>query len=82
MRAQVVTMVMRALYNDPSVNLPPVLPGFSGTLGMFDPVHGLTMLHAEYLGLGGFQGFGPGWDPWAPATRGEVAQILYTMTVS
>ena len=82
-RAQLVTMIMRALYNDPSVSLPPVPTGFTGTLGMFDPVHGPTMLHAESLGLlGGLQGFGPGWDPWAPATRGEVAQILYTMSMS
>jgi hypothetical protein len=82
-RAQVVTMIMRALYNDPSVSLPPVPPGFSGSLGMFDPVHGPTMRHAEYVGLlGGIQGFGSGWDPWALANRGEVAQILYTMMVS
>ena len=27
--------------------------------------------------LDGVVGFGPGWDPWAPATRAEVAQIIW-----
>ena len=45
---------------------------------MFDPEHGFNMRMAEWLGcLDGVAGFGPGWDPWAPATRAEVAQIIW-----
>jgi hypothetical protein len=76
-RAQVVTMAMRGAIGWWPVQL--VLPplGWTGTLGMFDPVHGPTMRMAEWYGcLEGVAGFGPGWDPWAPATRAEVAQII------
>ena len=52
--------------------------GWTGTLGMFDPEHGPNRIRAEWLGcLDGVVGFGPGWDPWAPATRAEVAQIIW-----
>jgi len=76
-RAQVVTMAMRAMTNAPNAQLPTPPPGYTGTLGNFDRVHAPAMRMAEYLGiLDGLVGFGKGWDPWAPATRAEVAQIL------
>ena len=32
--------------------------------------------------LAGIPGYGEGWNPWAPATRGEVAQLLFnTLTL-
>jgi hypothetical protein len=79
-RAQLVTMVVRAATNlKPGVlSSPP--SGYVGTLGNFDPTHGPTMESAEFSGLlAGLQGFGPGWNPWADATRGEVAQILHNL---
>jgi hypothetical protein len=46
-------------------------------MGDFDADHGPTLRIAEYNGLlDGLQGYGPDWDPWAGATRGEAAQIL------
>ncbi|MHB0979550.1 MAG: S-layer homology domain-containing protein [Thermoleophilia bacterium] len=74
-RAQVVTMVVRA--GGSGVLDVPDPAFFVPTLGNFSEQHAVPMLIAEYNGLlQGLQGFGPGWDPWAPATRAEVAQIL------
>ena len=56
----------------------PLPAGYTGTLGMFDPTHGPNMAYAEYNGiLEDVVGFGPGWNPWLPASRAEVAQMLY-----
>jgi len=53
---------------------------FTGTLGTFDATHGPFMRAAQAAGLlDGLTGFGPDWDPWAPASRGEVAQILWNL---
>ncbi len=50
---------------------------FQGSLGGFSTTHAKNARYAEYHGLtADLVGFGPGWDPWAPATRGEVAQVL------
>ena len=79
-RAQVVTMVVRAARSlDPGrLAAPPA--GYTGTLGDFSPAHAENMAWAEYNGLlEGLQGFGPGWDPWQKATRGEVAQVLWAL---
>ena len=77
-RAQVVTMAMRGATGWWPVQLVVPPQGWTGTLGMFDPEHGPNMRMAEWLGcLDGVVGFGPGWDPWAPATRAEVAQIIW-----
>lgn len=80
-RAQVVTMIVRAAENvwPGALEAPPT--DFVGELASFaDPTHGPTMRSAEYNGLTeGLSGFGPGWDPWRPATRGEVAQILWNL---
>ena len=48
--------------------------------GFDDPAHGDDMRQAEFNGL--LRGIDvAGWDPWAPATRGELAQILRNLPV-
>jgi hypothetical protein len=77
-RAQIVTMVVRAAHSlyPASLSAPP--SGFVGTLGEFSPDHADNMRIAEANGLlEGVVGFGPGWNPWSPASRGEVCQILH-----
>ena len=79
-RAQVITMIMRSIFNDPTAQLPALPADFHSTLGNFHPIHGETMRWAEYLNfMDGIQGFGPDWNPWAPATRGEVAWWLVNL---
>ena len=79
-RAQVVTMIVRACGTlQPGLLVAPP-PGFGGTLGNFDPIHGPNMRQAEFSGLlAGLVGFGSGWNPFAPASRGEVAQLLHNL---
>jgi S-layer homology domain len=78
-RAQVVTMVVRALENLRPGTLDDPPPGY-GTLGDFSPDHAANMTKAEYGGLlAGLQGFGSAWNPWQNPTRGEVAQLLWNM---
>lgn len=77
-RAQVLTMVVRAA----QTLLPGLLSsppdGFGGTIRPFDPAHDANVQIAEYNGLlAGIADLGPGWDPWAPCTRGEASQVLY-----
>jgi len=76
-RAQLVTMAVKALRTlDPSSLAEPPA-GFIAAVGSFNPSHDESMRVAEYNGLlEGIQGYGASWDPWAAATRGEVAQIL------
>jgi hypothetical protein len=46
----------------------------------FSAIHDLNLAIAEYKGLLKLLvGYGTNWDPWAPATRAEVAQILYDL---
>lgn len=80
-RAQLVTMVVRAAYAlkpGAMVDLP---VGYTGTLtGFASPDHTLNMRAAEHNGLlTHLQGFGPSWNPWAPATRAEAAQIMWNL---
>jgi hypothetical protein len=77
-RAQVVTMVVRALDElKPGILMTPPAD-YAGSLGDFDQTHYPSMRLAEYNGLlVGIQQFGPAWDPWTKATRGEVAQMLW-----
>jgi len=78
-RAQVVTMVVRALEaRDPSLLSPPPV-GFIGAWGVsFSPVHGPNARIAEANGLlDGLPLAGAANDPWAPMPRGEVAQVLW-----
>jgi hypothetical protein len=79
-RAQAVTMIVRAVQRlrGDAFGQPP--SGY-GTLGDFDATHSANMRAAEFNGLlAGLQDFGPVWDPWATATRGECAQILWNVT--
>ncbi len=89
-RAQAVTMLVRAaravkpgifdgqtgltgLEYQPYVRL-------SGSLGDFSSVHAENMRVAEQSGLlEKIVGFGPSWDPWAPMTRGEAAQLIVNL---
>ena len=75
-RAQLVTLAVRAAAVMSVGELS--APGdFVGALGNFDPAHAEAMRVAEYHGLlRGIAGFGPGWDPWRPATREEAAVVL------
>lgn len=78
-RAQMVSMVVRGA--SPGVLIYPPRD-YVPTLGNFSENHAWNMALAECSGLlAGLQGFGPKWDPWAPASRGEVAQILSNLRV-
>lgn len=60
------------------VPLPAVTSGRVEHLTFNDPTHGGYMRQADYLGiLDGIVGIGSVWNPWAPATRAEVAEILW-----
>jgi hypothetical protein len=79
-RAQVVTMIVRAAENLRPGALNDPSSGYSGVIPPFSDIHSPNMRIAEYNGLlEGLQGFGPGWDPWEKATRGEVAQMLWNL---
>ncbi len=70
-RAQLITMVARAagLAEPPLEYEPP--------FGDFEPTHYPWTRKAAYAGLlDGLEGMGPGFDFLAPATRGEVAEVL------
>jgi hypothetical protein len=78
-RAQLVTLAVRAVQElrQPSL-LSPGEGWMTYTLGDFDPTHAPSMSLAERNGLlDGVVGFGKSWNPWAPATRGEAAQVLW-----
>ena len=80
-RAQVVTMIVRAAMDvlPPGLlNTPP--DDYAGSLPDFTGVHAENLRVAEYNGLlDGLQGFGPSWNPYMPATRGETSQLLANM---
>ena len=78
-RAQVITMVVRALQTlHPGVLSPPSA-GFTNAWGIsFSGIHGPNALLAEANGLlAGLPLIGAANDPWAPMPRGEVAQVLW-----
>jgi hypothetical protein len=73
-RAQLITMVARAanLAEPPVSYMPP--------FGDFSVDHYPWARKAAFAGfLNGLQGIGPGYGFWAPATRGEVCQLLYNL---
>ncbi len=80
-RAQLLTMVVRAADRLKPGALAATPPGYQGSLPTFDDqTHAANLRKAEHNGLlVGLEGFGAGWDPWAPATRGEVAQVLHSL---
>ena len=70
-RAQLITMVARAA----DLAAPP--SSYRPSFGSFDPTHYPWARKAAYAGLlDGLQGMGPSFDFFAPATRGEVAEVL------
>jgi hypothetical protein len=73
-RAQLITMVGRAAgLADPPAEYSPPFADFSDT-------HYPWARRAAYAGLlDGLQGIGPDYDFWAPATRGEVSAILFSL---
>ena len=82
-RAQVITMVVRAADNLRAGTLQPVPAGWIGVLPVGDPAHGGNIAKAEYSGLlasiVGPSGTLAGWDTYGKATRGEVAHILWNL---
>ena len=80
-RAQMATMVVRALQVlDPGGLVVPE-DGSLSALGDIGDDHTRAMSIAEASGLlAGIDGYGPTWNAWAPATRGEVAQILCNLS--
>ncbi|MHB9149135.1 MAG: S-layer homology domain-containing protein [Thermoleophilia bacterium] len=80
-RAQLLTMVVRAANRLRPDMLAPPPGGYAGSLPNFvDLDHAANLRTAEYNGLlAGLVDFGAAWDPWAPATRGEVAQVLHNL---
>jgi hypothetical protein len=70
-RAQLITVAARAA----GLAEPPA--GYSPSFGRFDVTHYPWARKAAYAGLlDGLQGVGPGFAFFAPATRGEVAEVL------
>lgn len=80
-RAQVVSMMVRGAESRwPGALTRPEAGEAASTLGAFDPSHADNMWTAEYNGiLAGVEGFSPSWDPWLPASRGEMAQMLWNL---
>lgn len=78
LRAQVVTMIVRAAQNElPAGTLATPPAGYTGTVPDFGGVHAPNVRVAEFNGLlSGLVGLGASWDPFKPASRGEVAQML------
>lgn len=77
-RAQMITTVIRAVQalHPNALATPP--EWFQAGVGPFSEDHYPYLRVAEHNGLlDGLLGYGPGWDPWAAATRGEVADILW-----
>lgn len=83
-RAQVITMVVRAA-QEYTNGLSAPDAAYYGGWGLFrtfrDPTHGYNAHLAEFNGLlTGIQGSGDvSWWAYQPATRGEVAQILWNL---
>jgi hypothetical protein len=78
-RAQVMTMVVRAAKVFALGHLEKIPTGWTGQLsGFTDPTHGANAHLAECNGL--LEGIDlTGWNAWSPATRGEMAQMLFNL---
>jgi len=81
-RAQAVTMVCRGVQKlYPGILASPPA-GYTGSLGDFSSTHQTAMRVLEFNGvLIHLEGFGPSWDPWASASRAELAEILWRVMV-
>ena len=78
-RGQMITMVVRAADQVFPGLLDDAPAGF-GSLGTKGAEQSLAAGKAEYNQLlAGLIDFGSGWDYWTPATRGEVAQVLWRL---
>jgi hypothetical protein len=77
-RAQLLTIVVRAAqqFKPAALQEPPA--GWHGVLAADDPTHGANIARAEYSGLLGGIDLGT-FAVWGKATRGEIAQILWTL---
>lgn len=80
-RAQLATLIVRAadtlniellhIWDRDTVQSP---------MAQFDRTHGPNVAVSQFAGLwNGVASYKPGWDPWAPATRGEAAQVLWNL---
>lgn len=79
-RAQVVTMVVRAVQQQAPGFLATPPAGYQSVLGEFAPTHGASLRIAQFNGLtANLVGYGPMWDAWAPASRAECAQIIWNL---
>lgn len=79
-RAQVATMVVRALQNMYPGVLAQPSADYTGTWGGFSTVHEENARLAEFNGLlDGLSLTTTAADPWEPMSRGETAQILANM---
>lgn len=77
-RAQLVTMVVRALRQLRPERLAEPTITWTGQLPDSDPTHGANLRAAEFNHL--LDGISlKAWDIWTPASRGETAQILANM---
>lgn len=80
-RAQVVTMIVRAARSLRPGALEAPSAGYAAAVARTGvAAHDDSLRVAEYNGLlAGLTGFGPMWDPWANASRGEVAEMLWAL---
>jgi hypothetical protein len=79
-RAQVVTMLVRALQNLRPGRLVTPPAGYDALVPSFSDIHDGNMAIAQYNGLlKELQGYGESWDPWQKASRAEVAQMLHNV---
>lgn len=77
-RAQAVSMACRGVQNLYPGLLASPPASYTGSLGNFSSAHQANMQIFEFNGLlAGLPGYGPGWNPWAPASRAELAEILW-----
>ncbi len=81
-RVQVISILVRAMKTLAPDSLEVPSGDWVGTIGAVNPRHDESIMLAEYNGLlAGLDGYGSSWDPWAPASRGEVAQLLHNLVL-
>jgi hypothetical protein len=79
-RAQMISIIVRSLQALDAHLLTTPASGTLSVMGYIGVDHTQTMAIAETNGLlEGVAGYGTSWNPWAPATRGEAAQVLQNL---